>query len=86
MGKRAIQPQARLGYGEGKEMSAKAWSKETPRIDGVYWWRMHEYDPFPIVCETDLEFDFVYDMGEPLGDKISERKGEWCGPINPPIF
>lgn len=59
------------------------WSKETPTVDGVYWWRLSENDPDPDICETDLEYDTVYDIGEPLGEKISERGGEWLGPILP---
>lgn len=59
------------------------WSNTTPTIDGVYWWRLSENDPDPDICETDLDLGFVYDIGDPMGVKISERGGEWLGPIAP---
>lgn len=59
------------------------WSKTIPTVDGVYWWRLSENDPDPDICETDLDFGFVYDIGDPVGAKISERGGEWLGPVCP---
>lgn len=61
----------------------RTWNKAIPTVDGVYWWRMGENDPDPDICETDLEMGFVYDIGDPIGAKISERGGEWLGPILP---
>lgn len=60
-----------------------AWTKEPPAVDGVYWWRLSENDPDPDICETDLEMGFVYDIGDPVGAKISARGGEWLGPVTP---
>lgn len=59
------------------------WSKEVPTVDGVYWWRLSRNDPDPDICETDLEYGVVYDIGNPQGEKITERGGEWLGPILP---
>lgn len=58
-----------------------SWNKAAPIVDGVYWWRLSENDPDPDICETDLEHGFVYDIGDPMGVKISERGGEYLGPI-----
>lgn len=59
------------------------WTSEPPKIDGVYWWRLSENDPDPDICETDLQYGTVYDIGEPQGDEIAGRGGEWLGPIVP---
>jgi hypothetical protein len=57
------------------------WSKESPTVDGVYWWRADASDNDP-----DIHFvrgDFFYQVGFASSEAVANFGGEWLGPITP---
>jgi hypothetical protein len=61
------------------------WTKKSPEISGVYWWRLTANDGPADILEVDYEHGFVYDIGDPNGEKLSRYRGEWLGPITPAL-
>ena len=57
------------------------WTKESPTIDGVYWWRADASDNDP-----DIHFvqgEFFYQVGLASSEVVANFGGEWLGPITP---
>ena len=57
------------------------WTKDTPSVDGVYWWRADSSDKHPDI-HSDVQGRF-YEIGESKSTTVENFGGEWLGPITP---
>ncbi len=65
-------------------MNNLKWTKTVPTENGIYWWRLSDDQDVPAIVEVDVDYEFVYDIADPNGQKLKTRKGQWSGPIIPP--
>ena len=62
-------------------MAETGWTKRTPALDGMYWWRADERDYEPEMHE--IADGKVYRMESRRSESADNYGGEWLGPISP---
>lgn len=55
------------------------WTKDDPKVDGVYWWRSDAKDNDPDIHEVAGES--FYQVGFGSSEWVANFGGEWLGPI-----
>lgn len=59
------------------------WSKESPKVDGVYWWRADRADSDPDIHR--VVDGIFFEVGEQFSRVVEGFGGEWLGPIFPDV-
>ena len=67
-----------------KPDSDTEWSREDPKVDGVYWWRADANDPDPDIHS--VVAGRFYEVGMSQCTAVENFGGEWLGPISPSDF
>lgn len=67
-----------------KPDSETGWTKDDPKVDGVYWWRADANDPDPDLHSV-VNGRF-YEVGMSQCTVVENFGGEWLGPVSPSDF